>query len=194
MSFSSPLALNFNSHLHLNRSRRILPLTIIKFLSNEFPIRFSLSFSLSRCREIILLLSPFESLVEELAAATDAFDLGSLSSYQNFSSTLEAPFTTLAICDWPVYIDDDLLLPRASRSVIFSFPNSAKPHLLGSIFLYLGGWTRRHLASDYSSSLLCGSLRELSNAFLLASNTWIKNTQNSDKLSMIIHSGGKWIY
>lgn len=65
--------------------------------------------------------------MEELAAATDAFDLGSLSSYQNFSSTLEAPFTTLAICDWPVYIDDDLLLPRASRSVIFSFPNSAKP-------------------------------------------------------------------
>lgn len=127
MSFSSPLALNFNSHLHLNRSRRILPLTIIKFLSNEIPIRFSLSFSLSRCKEIILLLSPLESLVEELAAATDAFDLGSLSSYQNFSSTLEAPFTTLAICDWPVYIDDDLLLPRASRSVIFSFPNSAKP-------------------------------------------------------------------
>lgn len=41
--------------------------------------------------------------------------------------------------------------------------------------------------------LLCGSLRELSNAFLLDSNTWIKNTQNSDKLSMIIHSGGKWI-
>lgn len=53
--FSSPLALNFNSHLHLSRSRRILPLTIIKFLSNEFSIRFSLAFSLSR--QIILLLS-----------------------------------------------------------------------------------------------------------------------------------------
>lgn len=175
--FSSPLALNFNSHLHLSRSRRILPLTIIKFLSNEFSIRFSLAFSLSQ--QIILLLSSSPP-----------------SSNRKHD---DPPGGRVGGCQWRVRLRVRLFLltkifPRRTpwstlhnsrhlrlacvhrwrftsspsveeRDFFFSFPNSAKPRLLGSIFPYLGGWTRRHLASDYSSSpSLCeGSLRELSN-------------------------------
>lgn len=139
-----------------------------------------------------------------MAAASDAFDFAFDSFFLPkffLAGLLEAPFTILAICDWPVYTDDDLLLPRASKSVISFFPSPIRRKLasLGQYSPILGDG--RVAILHRTTRLLPPFVKDpfencRTNAFLLDSNTWIKqqvsNLTETRKiltsvLSIIIH-------